>query len=63
MFPISNFRTSDYLAMLNEVVLELVNSTPGQLHSDKLPNLRNLTFITPYPEQSDPAAQETPPGI
>ena len=45
---IGNFRTSDYVAMLNEVVPELAGSSPGQLRSEKLPHLRNVIFIPPY---------------
>ncbi len=60
---IGNFRASDYVEMLNEVVPELQNATPGQLHSDKLPYLRNVIFIPPYPGEGEPAAQEIPPGM
>ena len=49
---IGNFRTSDYVAMLQEVVPELAQSPPGQLRSDKLPHLRNIIFIPPYGEDS-----------
>ncbi len=57
---IASFRTSDYVAMLNEVVPELRDSAPGELHSDKLPHLRHIVFIPPYPREPN---QETPPGM
>ena len=60
---IGKFRTSDYVAMLNEVVPELRNADPGQLLSDKLPYLHNVIFIPPHPGDSEPTAQETPPGM
>ena len=65
---IASFRTSDYVAMLNEVVPELRDSAPGELHSDKLPYLRHIVFIPPYPQEvtrdgSQPTNQETPPGM
>ena len=56
---IGNFRSSDYVGMLQEVVPDLVHSTPGQLQTDKLPNLRNVIYIPPY----DGTAGETPPGM
>ena len=56
---IGNFRTSDYVAMLEEVVPELSHSTPGQLHSEKLPQLRNVIFVPPYGE----AGGECPSGM
>jgi fatty-acyl-CoA synthase len=36
----SSFKTSDYVAMLNELAPELASSEPGQLHSARLPDLR-----------------------
>ena len=56
---IGNFRSSDYVAMLNEVVPELRDSAPGQLKSDRLPQLRQIIFIPPKGE----ASPETPPGM
>ena len=56
---IGNFRTSDYAAMLGEVAPELANSVPGQLHSEKLPRLRNVIFIPPH----DGTAAACPPGM
>jgi len=44
---IGQFRTSDYVAMTNEVVPELKDSTPGELQSSALPYLRNVIFIPP----------------
>ena len=59
---IGSFRTSDYAAMLGEVVPELAHSVPGHLHSEKLPRLRNVVFIPPRasPEWSlqEPAPSE-----
>ena len=60
---IGNFRTSDYVTMLNEVVPELADSAPGQLHSEKLSHLRNVIFIPPYGEGDDVADGECPPGM
>ena len=45
---IGNFRTSDYVGMLREVLPEVDQATPGQLRSDKLPNLRNVIYIQPH---------------
>ena len=60
---IGNFRSSDYVGMLNEVVPELVTSAPGQLRSDKLPHLRNVIFIPPYAVASEDISRECPPGM
>jgi fatty-acyl-CoA synthase len=56
---IGKFRTSDYVAMTNEVIPELKDSTPGELHCSNLPYLRNVVFI---PSLSEPAAK-TPDGM
>ena len=56
---IGNFRTSDYVGMLEEVVPELAGSTPGQLHCEKLPNLRNAIYIQPH----DGSPTDAPPGL
>ena len=56
---IGNFRTSDYVGMLQEVVPELAGSVPGQLHCDKLPNLRNVIYIQPH----DGTPTDAPPGM
>lgn len=55
---ISSFKTSNYVGMLSEVVPELSNAAPGRLNSEKLPHLRHVIFIPPYP-----ASQERPPGM
>ena len=60
---IGNFRSSDYVGMLNEVVPELVTSAPGQLRSDKLPHLQNVIFIPPYAAASEDISRECPPGM
>ncbi|THC44492.1 AMP-binding protein [Massilia sp. Mn16-1_5] len=36
------FKSSDYLAILGDVVPELGNSAPGKLHSARLPHLRHV---------------------
>ena len=56
---IGQFRTSDYIGMANEVIPELKDSIPGELHCSKLPHLRNVIFIPP---PSDPEAK-TPDGM
>ena len=56
---IGNFRSSDYVGMLGEVVPELSHSMPGQLQSEKLPGLRNVIFIPPH----DGSSQECQPGM
>ena len=44
---IGQYRTSDYVEMVNEVVPELKESAPGELGSLKLPYLRNVVFVPP----------------
>ena len=56
---IGRFRTSDYVAMVNEVVPELRESTPGDLHSAAFPHFNHVIYVPPY---DDPAAA-TPPGM
>ena len=56
---IGRFRTSDYAAMVNELVPELRDSNPGQLSSAQFPHLRHVVFIPP---QDDPDAP-TPAGM
>ena len=58
---IGSFRTSDYVAMLNEVVPELQSSAPGKLESANLPYLRHVIFIPPL--TSEQQGQETPAGM
>lgn len=55
---ISSFKTSDYIAMINEVVPEMRQSTPSQLHSEKLPHLRHIILIPP----SGASQSSTPEG-
>jgi fatty-acyl-CoA synthase len=50
---IGRFRTSDYVAMVNELVPELRDSNPGELRSGQFPFLRHVVFISP---QDDPEA-------
>ncbi len=56
---IGRFRTSDYVAMVNELVPELFETTPGQLNSATFPYLRHLVFIPPHDEPDAP----TPAGM
>ncbi|MCI0863166.1 MAG: AMP-binding protein [Chloroflexi bacterium] len=56
---IGQFRTSDYVAMTNEVVPELKDSAPGELRCADLPYLRNVVFIPP---PSD-TGTKTPDGM
>ena len=56
---IGRFRTSDYVAMVNELIPELLETTPGELHSGAFPYLRHLVFIPPHDEPDAP----TPPGM
>jgi fatty-acyl-CoA synthase len=44
---IGSFKTSNYLAILHEVVPELRDSIPGELRSEKLPQLRHVILIPP----------------
>ena len=44
---IGQFRTSDYVAMVNEVVPELKDTYPGELNCGRFPNLRHLIYIPP----------------
>ncbi len=41
----TRFKTSDYLGMLAQIVPELAGSTPGQLASQRLPDLRTVIQI------------------
>ena len=56
---IGRFRTSDYVAMVDELVPELRDSNPGELSSSQFPHLRHVVFIPP---QDDPDAP-TPSGM
>ncbi len=56
---IGRFRTSDYVAMVRELIPELLETTPGQLNSGTFPYLRHLIFIPPH---DDPDAA-TPHGM
>ena len=57
---IGRFRHSDYAGMVNEVVPELRDSNPGELHSSRFPYLRNVVFIPPFGAD---AAASTPQGM
>jgi fatty-acyl-CoA synthase len=41
----AQFKTSDYLAMLRELVPELATASPGNLHASRLPGLRLVISI------------------
>ncbi len=56
---IGRFRTSDYVAMVNELIPELLETTPGRLNSATFPYLRHLVFIPPHDEPDAP----TPEGM
>ena len=56
---IGRFRTSDYVAMVNELVPELLETTPGQLNSGAFPHLRHLVFIPLHDDRDAP----TPAGM
>jgi len=45
LFMTRGFRKSDYPSILFEICPEAAASVPGELHSAKLPDLRNLIFI------------------
>ena len=53
---IGRFRTSDYVAMVNELIPELLETTPGRLNSGNFPYLRHLIFIPPHddPDAANP---------
>ena len=54
---IGNFRTSDYVGMLEEVAPELVDLEQGELRSAKLPALRHVIYIPPHDGTSRPVSQ------
>ena len=56
---IGQFRSSDYVGMADEVIPELKDSAPGELHSSNLPHLRNVIFVPP-PSDSQ---VKTPDGM
>ena len=56
---IGQFRTSDYVGMVNEQVPELKDCAPGELRSERFPHLRNVVFIPPHDGTEPP----TPAGM
>ena len=56
---IGRFRTSDYVAMINEVVPELRESLPGRLCSATFPHLNHVIYIPPHDAPEAP----TPEGM
>ena len=61
LITIGNFRSSDYVSMLNEVVPELGHSVPGQLNCPKLPHLKQIIYIPP--PASEPGDRQRPTGM
>ena len=57
---IGKFRNSDYASMVNEVAPELKDTNPGELHTSRLPHLRNVIYIPPH---GDSGEAETPAGM
>ncbi len=41
----TSFKTSDYMAMLRDIVPELATSPPGRLHAARIPSLRSVIQI------------------
>ena len=56
---IGQFRTSDYVGMVNEQIPELKDYAPGELRSERFPHLRNVVFIPPHDGTEPP----TPAGM
>jgi fatty-acyl-CoA synthase len=42
---IDSFKTSDYVGMINELIPELRDATPGELRSARFPRLKRVIFI------------------
>ncbi|MBU0665518.1 MAG: AMP-binding protein [Proteobacteria bacterium] len=60
LFLIPSFKTSDYVAMLTELVPELLHSSPDTLASNEFPFLRRVVLY----EAADPMATNRPvPGF
>ena len=60
LFLIPRFRTSDYVAMLAELLPELGHCAPGELHSGEYPALRRAALYDPR----DAEATDSPlPGL
>ncbi|WP_257883496.1 AMP-binding protein [Roseobacter insulae] len=53
LITVPTFKTSDYIAMLNELMPELAGSKPGQLKAQKIPSLR---WIITLGETATPGA-------
>ena len=61
---IGRFRTSDYVAMLNEVVPEIGDSVPGRIQSARLPHLRHVIYIPPVSAQASVVqSRKAPAGM
>ncbi|HSM29807.1 MAG TPA: AMP-binding protein, partial [Woeseiaceae bacterium] len=62
----SSFKTSDYIAMLNELAPELVTCAPGHLRSARLPDLRLVVRLGPERSAGmfnfDDVVQQAGPG-
>jgi len=60
LFLIPRFRSSDYMAMLREIIPELKHCAPDALHSAEFPQLRRVVLYDP----ADPDATAPPlPGL
>jgi fatty-acyl-CoA synthase len=60
LFTIPAFRSSDYVAMLRDLLPELNDSTPDELQNEAFPQLRRLVIYDPV----DPDATQRPhPGF
>ena len=59
LLVIDRFRTSDYVAMVNEVAPEMRESSPGELRSAAFPHLKHVIHI-PAPNDS---TNSPPPGM
>src|SRR4029453_5940637 len=49
LFLIDRFRTSDYFAMVHEVIPELARASAGDLDSKSFPKLRHVVSLTAAP--------------
>ncbi len=60
LFTIPSFRSSNYLAMLRELLPELQHAMPGDLHNPDLPHLRRVFCFDPL---GDISTEEILPGL
>ncbi len=45
LFMIDGFKDVDYVKIVNSVLPELAGTKPGNLHSEKLPHIKNIVFL------------------